>query len=253
MAFDTITGAASSTATTFGGAALNKVSSILNGGGSEVATIFDDDIFIVDPADTTKRIRFNADALSTSTDVVCSVKSNNNVNLGSVGTHEIWIPAGAMYTVTTNGAAYTTRELATNDIMISSFNFDTTTAEKAQFNWATPANWNAGTIRFKLYWTTTGGSSAQTVDFDLAGVAFADNDAMDTAFGTAQNATDTWIADDDLHVSGYSSAITIAGSPAAGEFVKFQLSRDTASDNLGVDAEVLGVLIEYSTDQSNSS
>jgi len=253
MAFETITGAVASTATVVGGELTNKYSNFLNGGGSEVATIYDDDIWIVDPADTTKRIRFNADALSTSTDVVCSVKSDNNVNLGSVGTHELWIPAGAMYTVTTSGAAYTTRELATNDVMISSFNFDTSTSEKAQFNWATPANWDAGTIRFKLYWTTTGGGSAETVDFDLAGVAFADNDALDAAFGTAQNATDTWIADDDLHVSSYSSAITISGSPVAGEFVKFQLSRDTATDTLGVDCEVLGVLLEYSTDQSNSS
>ena len=253
MAFDTITGAIASTATTFGGAALNKISNLLNGAGSEVATINDDDIKFVDPADSTKTLRFNADAISTSTDVICSVKSDSAVNLGSVGTHEVYIPAGAMYTVTTNGADYATRELATNDIMISSFAFDTTTAQKTQFNWATPANWNAGTIKFKLYWTTTGGSSAQTVDFDLAGVSFANDNPMDTAVGTAQNVTDTWIADDDLHVSAYSSAITIAGSPVAGELVVFQLSRDVAADDLGVDAEVVGVLVEYSTDASNSS
>jgi hypothetical protein len=253
MAFDTITGAIASTATTFGGEALNKIANLLNGGGSEVVTIHDDDIKIVDPSDTTKTLRFNADAISTSTDVICSVKSNSNVNLGSVGTHELWIPAGAMYGTTTDGAAYASRELATNDIMISSFNFDTTTSEKAQFNWATPANWNAGTIKFKLYWTTTGGSSAQTVDFDLAGVSFANDNPMDTSVGTAQNATDTWIADDDLHVSSYSSAITISGTPVAGEMVIFQLSRDVAADDLGVDAEVLGVLLEYSTDASNSS
>jgi hypothetical protein len=253
MAFDTITGAAASTSTTFGGAALNKVASLLNGGGSEVATVYDDDFKIVDPADSSKTIRLNADAISTSTDVVCSVKSDSAVNLGCVGTHELYIPAGAMYTVTTNGADYATRELATNDIMISCFAFDTTTAQKTQFNWATPANWDAGTVKFKLYWTTTGGSSTQTVDFDLAGVGFANDNPMDTAVGTPQNVTDTWIADDDLHVSAYSSAITISGSPAAGELVVFQLSRDVAADDLGVDAEVVGVLLEYSTDASNSS
>jgi hypothetical protein len=253
MTFETITGAVATTATVVGGELTNKYSNFLNGGGSEVATIYDDDIFIVDPSDSTKRIRLNADALSTSTDVICSVKSDSNVNLGCVGTHELYIPAGAMYTVTTNGADYTTRELATNDVMLSSFNFDTTTAQKTQFNWATPANWDAGTITFKLYWTTTGGSASQTVDFDLAGVAFANDNPLDTALGTAANVTDTWIADDDLHVSSASAAITIAGSPAAGELVVFQLSRDVASDDLGVDAEVIGVLIEYSTDASNSS
>jgi hypothetical protein len=158
-----------------------------------------------------------------------------------------------MYTVTTNGAAYTTRELATNDIMLSTFNFDTTTSEKTQFNWATPANWDAGTIKFKLYWTTTGGGSTQTVDFDLAGVGFANDNPMDTAVGTAANVTDTWISDNDLHVSPYSSAITIGGTPVAGELIVFQLSRDVATDTLGVDAEVVGVLLEYSTDASNSS
>lgn len=253
MVFDTITGAVASTATVVGGALTNKISNWLNGGGSEVATIYDDDVYIVDPADATKRIRLNADAISTSTDVVCSVKSNNDVNLGCVGTHEIYIPAGAMYTVTTNGADYATRELATNDIMVSSFAFDTTTAQKAQFNWATPANWDAGTVRFKLYWTCTGGSSAETIDFDLAGVGFANDDPMDTTVGTAQNVTDTWIADDDLHVTSYSSAITISGTPVAGEWIVFQLSRDVASDDLGVDCEVLGVLLEYSTNASNSS
>jgi len=253
MAFDTITSAANSTATTFGGAGINKFSNFLNGGGSEVAAIFDDDFTITDPSDTTKVIRFDAGNLSTSTTVICSVKSNNAVNLGSVGTHEVYIPAGAMYTVATNGAEYVARELATNDIMISAFLFDQTTSEKAQFNWATPANWDAGTVKAKLYWTCTGGGSTETVDMDLAAVGFANDNPMDTAVGTAQNVTDTWIADDDLHVSAYSSAITIAGSPVAGELVVFQLSRDVAADDLGVDAEVVGVLVEYSTDASNSS
>lgn len=253
MAFDTITGAVATTATVVGGELTNKYSNFLNGGGSEVATIYDDDIWIVDPADSTKRIRFNADALSTSTDVVCSVKSDNNVNLGSVGTHEIYIPAGAMYTPTTNGAAYTTRELATNDIQVASMNFDTTTSEKAQFNWLTPPNWDAGTIRFKVIWTTTGGSASQTIDFDLAGGSYTNDDALDAALGTAQNVTDTWIADDDLHETSFSSAITIGGTPSAGHFVVFQLSRDVAADDLGVDAEIIGVTIEYSTDQSNTT
>ena len=81
MTFETITGAVATTSTVVGGELTNKYSNFLNGGGSEVATVFDDDIFIVDPADTSKRIRLNADALSTSTDVICSVKSDNAVNL----------------------------------------------------------------------------------------------------------------------------------------------------------------------------
>lgn len=253
MTFDTITGAVASTATVVGGELTNKYSNWLNGGGSEVANIFDDDIFITDPADATKKLRFDAGNISTSTTVICSVKSDNAVNLGCVGTHEIYIPAGAMYTPTTGGATYATRELATNDIQVSSMNFSTSTPTKAQFNWATPNNWNAGTVRFKVYWTTTGSASSETIDMDLAGVGHANDGALDAALGTAQNVTDTWIADDDLHVTSYSSAITIAGTPVAGELVIFQLSRDTVADNLAGDVEVLGVLLEYSSNASNSS
>lgn len=253
MTFDTITGQVATTATVVGGELTNKYSNWLNGGGSEVAAIFDDDITITDPADATKVIRFDAGNISTATTVVCSVKSDNAVNLGSVGTHEIYIPAGAMYVPTTNGATYTTRELATNDIQISSMNFDTSTSQKAQFNWATPGNWDAGTVTFKLYWTNGSGLSTETIDFDLAAVGFANDNPLDTAVGTPANVTDTWIAQDDLHISAASSAITIAGSPVAGELVVFQLSRDTASDDLTGDCEVLGILLEYSTSKSNSS
>jgi hypothetical protein len=253
MTFDTITGASASTATTFGGEATNKISNFLNGSASEVANIYHSAFNIVDATTPTKKIAFNASNLSSSQTCTVYAKNNNNVNLGSVGTHELWIPAGAMYTRTTGGAAYTSRETTTNKVMVSSFNFDTTTQEYSQFNWGTPANWDAGTVRFKLYWTCTGGSSAQTIDFDLQGLARSDDDPLDTAFGTAQNVTDTYIADNDVHVTSYSSAITIAGSPIAGDNVIFQLTRDVASDNLGVDCEVLGILVEYSTNKSNSS
>ena len=253
MAFDTITGAANSTATTFGGDALNKVGNLLNGSAAQTANIYHSALNVVDATDSTKKLSFNVASLSTAQTVVASAKNNNAINLGCVGTHEIYIPAGSMYTRTTNGAAYTARETTTNKVMISSFNFDTTTSENSQFNWSTPANWDAGTIRYKVYWTCTGGSSTQTISLNLAGRAFSDDDALDTAFGTAIAVTDTYIADNDVHVTSYSTAVTIAGSPVAGDNVVFQLNRDVAADNLGVDCEVLGILLEVSTNKSNSS
>ena len=161
-------------------------------------------------------------------------------------TEEIWIPAGSFTSATTNGAEITSRETSSNVVNYHYAAFDTTTSEIAWFTWTPPANWNAGTVRFKLYWTNTAGLTTETIDFDLAAVAFADDDALDTAVGTAQNVTDTWIAQGDLHITAYSSAITIAGTPAAGEEVHFKLSRDIASDNLTGDADVIGVPLEYS-------
>ena len=161
-------------------------------------------------------------------------------------TEEIWIPAGSFTSATTNGAEITSRETTTNVVNYHYAAFDTATSEIAWFTWTPPANWNAGTVRFKLYWTNTAGLTTETIDFDLAAVAFANDDALDTAVGTAQNVTDTWIAQGDLHITAYSSAITIAGSPTAGEEVHFKLSRDVASDDLTGDADVIGLLLEYS-------
>jgi len=170
----------------------------------------------------------------------------SQITSGSAVTEEIWIPAGSFTSATTNGAEITSRETTTNKVNYHYAGFDTTTSEIVWFTWTPPANWNAGTVRFKLYWTNTAGLTTETIDFDLAAVAFADDDALDTAVGTAQNVTDTWIAQNDLHITAYSSAITIAGSPSAGEEIHFKLSRDVASDNLTGDCDVIGILLEYS-------
>lgn len=59
MAFDTITGASSSTASTFGGNATNKLSNFLNGSASETANIYDNACNFVDSDATTKKARFD--------------------------------------------------------------------------------------------------------------------------------------------------------------------------------------------------
>lgn len=163
-------------------------------------------------------------------------------------TEEIWIPAGSFTSATTNGAEITSRETTTNKINYHYAAFDTATSEIAWFTWTPPANWNASTVRFKLYWTNaSGGSASETIDFDLGAVAFANDDDIDgTAITGSQNVTDALSAIGDLHITSFSSAITITGTPVAGEEVHFKLSRDIASDNLAGDADVIGVLLEYS-------
>jgi hypothetical protein len=97
------------------------------------------------------------------------------------------------------------------------------------------------------------GLTTETVDFDLAAVAFGNDDGLDAAFGTAQSVVDTWIAQDDLHVTGFSVGLTVGGSPVAGEMIVFRLSRDVASDDLTGDAEVIGLVLEYGINDIGTS
>lgn len=164
-----------------------------------------------------------------------------------IGKQTVWVPAAAMTSRTTNGAASGTTESTTNKVMNKVLDFDTTTQEFAQFTIAFPKNWNEGTVTFIPYWTAASGSGG--VVFGLAGVAVSNDDVIDAAFGTAQTSTDTLIATTDVHVGPESSAITIAGTPAEGDIVYFQINRTVAdaSDTLAADARLIGIKLIYTT------
>lgn len=171
--------------------------------------------------------------------------------LKTAGVETIFVPAGAMVPRTTNGAAAGTVEMSTNKNMFKTLDFDTTTQEFAQFIVRMPKSWNEGTVTFAPVLSHASGSG--NVVFGLAGVAISNDDAGDVAFGTAQTSDRTVGTANDIYIGPTSSAITIAGSPAAEDLVMFQVNRTVASDNLGVDARLHGVTIYFSTDATNDA
>lgn len=167
-----------------------------------------------------------------------------------IGTHTVPYLASAMVPRTTNGAASGLVELATNDVMLATKDFDQTTSEGVQFYVPMPKSWDEGTITAQFGWTAASG--AGTVIWAIAGSAFSDDDAMDTAFGTAISATDTLIAANDLHISPVTAAVTIGGAPAEGDFVVFQITRDIA-DTLTADAKLIWVKLFVGINAGNDA
>jgi hypothetical protein len=165
------------------------------------------------------------------------------------GRRTIWVPASDMTPAAANGAAATTR--AINTITTEFLAFDTTTSESAYFNVAFPKSWNEGTVTAQVFWTTTGGGAAQTVEFEISGGCFANDAAINvTGIGTAVAHTDTWIADNDVHVTAEGSAITLSNA-AVDTVAWFRIVRDVGNDTLAVDAELIGVKLFYTTDAGN--
>lgn len=158
------------------------------------------------------------------------------------GTFSIFVPASAMLARASNGASYGTLETSTNANLYDYMAFDTTTQEYAGFSLTMPKGWNEGTVTAALVWSHPA-ATAYTIDFDLAAVAVGDGDALDAAHGTPVSITDTGGTTDDVYRSANSSALTIAGTPAAEDTVSFELTRDVASDTLDVDARIHGVVI----------
>jgi hypothetical protein len=167
------------------------------------------------------------------------------VSASGGGSTNVWIPASAWIPRTTTGAGIDSREQSTNKINTDELLFDAGTDEFAQAMIVMPSNWNAGTVTAKFHWTASTGSG--DVVWGLQGRAYANDDALDQAMGTAQTATDTLTATNDVDISPATSAITLGGTAASGNPVIFQVYRDAdaAGDTLGADARLLGVEISY--------
>lgn len=161
----------------------------------------------------------------------------------------IWIPAGALIPTDTNGAAIGTKEYATNDIMKDYLAFDGAAEEFAGCDFPMPEGWDRGTIKAKFYWAPgdSACSAADTVEWELGGVAISNDDAIDASLGTTQVISDTVLAgkDGDLHISGATPAITIGGTPALGDLIHFKVSRNVGgTDNMTEDAWLFGVFLQ---------
>ncbi len=174
----------------------------------------------------------------------------------SAGTKTIWIPAAAMRPTVSNGcAAITDVETTSGRPDMQVLDFDDGSDEHAQFQIAMPKSWNEGTITFNVYWTTTA-TDTDGVAWGLQGVAASDNDTIDVVYGTAIVVTDDALgAAEDLMVTATSSAVTIAGSPAAGDICFFRIFRDVsdANDDMAEDARLIGCKIFYTTDATTDA
>jgi hypothetical protein len=161
-----------------------------------------------------------------------------------------WRPQGV------NGCAAlaTTNAITTGRPDITGLAFDSAAQEAAQLDFTPPPSYDGQAITFRYQWaplsTNTGG-----VTFGLQAVFIGDDDAIDTAFGTAQIVSDTRLAQKDLHTSAVSAAITPAGVWANGKRIYLRLYRDVADagDTLAEDAVILEVQLFWTLNKGNDA
>lgn len=179
---------------------------------------------------------------------VAAIEGNNIITAATTATRTmILTAAGGKPTTTAGCAAAGLVEAGTNDVDYWTLDFDATTKEYAVWNVVMPDNYDGGTVTARFLWTTTSSTTSHTVVWGLAGRVFGNDDAIDQAFGTAQEVSDDVLAAGDVHITAATSAITLGGTPAGGKFVVFRAYRDPAngSDDLNVDARLLAVHVEY--------
>lgn len=191
---------------------------------------------------------------------VDGVTSSIQAQLDALGSpssqvHTIWLPAGSFIPTTTNGAAYASQELATNDVMVSGYDFSASTDQKVQTMIAMPKSWNESTVTAQVLWKDAATAGTGDVIWGVQALAVGNDDAMDAAFGTAQTVTDTFIASGDLHITSATSAITASGTPAENDLLIVQVYRDAdaGGDTYTQLARFIGLRLLYTTNASDDS
>ena len=239
---------------TIGVASSTSAITISSGG---IVTLVDDlllkDACTIGTATTAGAISIAADGL---VNLATAAATVNSAVIRTAGTDTIWIPAAAMRPTSSNGcAAITDVETTSGRPDMQVLDFDPSSDEHAQFQISMPKSWNEGTITAQFYWTTTA-TDTDGVSWAIQGVCVSDNDTIDVAYGTAIVVDDSALgAAEDLCVTAATGAITVGGSPAAGDLAFFRVFRDVSdsNDDMGEDARLIGVKIFFTTNAATDA
>lgn len=164
-------------------------------------------------------------------------------------TRYAYISAKALHpSITAGCASLSTQEMSTNKQVIEYLAFDASTDENAEIEIVMPPTWDGGVIYCTPYWTHPATTTNFKVSWGFKGRAYANDDAMDQAFGTAVTSYDTGGTTYDHYAGPETTAITLAGTPAGGQSIILRVYRDAddaTNDTLAVDAWLKGFMLRY--------
>lgn len=164
-----------------------------------------------------------------------------------LGKRTIWVPARSMDADLTVGPSDPGLVQPTpGSGVYHPKDFDTSTAERAYFDFFGPKSWDAGAIQYTVPWTADS-PSTNGVAWGLKCRANADAVTIPSAYGTQVVITDAHAGvAHRMNQPALSGNLTVA-SAAANTLVSCELERvvSNGSDTLAVDARAIGVEITY--------
>ena len=165
---------------------------------------------------------------------------------GVIGQQTIWVPAGAMEpAVSTAPAVSNAVEIGTSLFAARTMDFADGSDLYCYFGIQMPKSWDAGNLVLQFVWSATG-TNANTVAWGAAAIALADDEALTTAFPapTVATADTNSTTADDLMISS-ELTLTVGSSPAAENYVMFEIMRDVSADTLAEAARLHGIRVHY--------
>lgn len=174
----------------------------------------------------------------------------------TAGRMMIPVMAGSMQPSASGGSGVLTNvATSANQPDVQTLNFHQSTQQHAQFAIPLPKRWNRGTITARFRWSHAATTTNFGCVWGIQAVAVSDNEAINQAYGTAVEVTDTGGTANRLYVSSETSALTVAGTPADGDTVFFRVYRKAAdaADTLAIVSCLHGVDLFITTNAENDA
>ncbi len=174
----------------------------------------------------------------------------------TAGRMMIPIMAGSMQPSASGGSGVLTN-VATSANMpdVQTLNFHQNTQQHCQFAIPLPKRWNRGTITARFRWSHAATTTNFGCVWGIQAVAVGDDEAINQAYGTAVEVTDTGGTTNRLYVSSETAAFTVANTPADGDTIFFRIYRKAAdaADTLAIVARLHGVDLFVTTNAENDA
>jgi hypothetical protein len=136
-------------------------------------------------------------------------------------------------------------EPTTNKWAVIYVPFSNVAKSYANVQWIMPTNYDGGTVTIEFHWTLHTATNG-TACFGCAARCVGDGESLDAAPGTAVEVVDTSFGAVDRECqSAPSVAMTIAGTPAGGKKILFQIYRDPTKDSLAESVYLTGLKLTY--------
>lgn len=196
-------------------------------------------------------------AVGTATNAYQAMTKEGEGGGGSTaGRMMIPIMAGSMQPSASGGSGVLTNiATSANQPDVQTLNFHQSTQQHAQFAIPLPKRWNRGTITARFRWSHAATTTNFGVVWGIQAVAVGDDEAINQAYGTAVEVTDTGGTTNRLYVTSETAAFTVANTPADGDTVFFRVYRKAAdaADTLAIVARLHGVDLFITTNAENDA
>jgi hypothetical protein len=178
-----------------------------------------------------------------------AVEGNTVLTTANYGKQTIWVPASAMLPVTTSVGSY-----LAGSTYFQYLAYDSTTMEDSDFIIAMPKSWDETNMTFQVYWHHPATTTNFGVVWQVYTIPYSNDDNMlGVSYSGGNTVADTGGTTADLYISA-ETTVSITGA-AEGDLVHFIIRRDATngSDNMAVDAYLVGVKILYTVNAMSDS